>query len=306
VRFASLHDLDRRVISAVKRRGTVRRRPWVERGPFALVKSVPQIGFVVIAAVLLGNLAVLGNELADRRSPVLVDANGNPIDNPGRSTAATAGVRPTGPIDVVVGPDSALSVRAYLAERRSALRALIASGSTAPTVAVVSFSRAVRPSDLLRASYGLRVTKVLVHVHVDGRPTGSAVVVPGPGALASGVAAAVRPAIGPLREDATNNQRQGDTTKIYNDNDKAQRADYYAEAKANTYVADQLQYGGPYIYAVVVTGSPRLLLGAASHKDIRLIDVGGPGLTAEKIEPRGIFPEDVTTISDLVPLRGLR
>jgi hypothetical protein len=116
---------------------------------------------------------------------------------------------------------------------------------------------------------------------------------------------ALAPAVAALRRDQADNQRQGDTTSVTNDGDRALQADFYQEAKANRLEADQLQQGGPYIYAVVLATSPRLLLGLANRGDIRLIDIGPAGLAAARARPRGIFPEDRAIVSDVASLAGL-
>ena len=301
-----LRAWDRRILRWFRAGGGSRR---FEVGPFAVLRAVPQVGFLLIALVLLGDLAYAGHHLAGERAPILVDQDGHRITSTPTSPAPdddpAVVAAPTGAIDPQIGPDPAQDLKTYFSQRHKALRALVAAQERAPVAAVISFTHPVAPADLAKASYGTQITAVLVHVPIAGRTTGAGAVTLGPGPLAQSVAAAVKPAIQPLLDDARNNQSQGDTTVVVTSADAAQKADYYAEATANTAEAAAYRDGGAYIYAVVTAGSPSLLLGLASHAGIRLVDPGPVGLPVDKVVPEGIFCEDTTTVSEVVPLEGI-
>lgn len=305
--MARLSSLDRRLLPGLA--------PFLraQRGPFRVLAELPQLGFVILGALICVALAVVGQRLGDTRQAA-ADANRHGGPPAGPAAAATAPTAeqaiPSVLPDPVVGPVAGTTLADYVPPRLQELRSRAVAAPDAPALAVVSLSAYVPASavpDLLGA--GVRVEAVLVHVPVavagKRSPTPAGVV-----AVPGDPASALRTGLGRLADDldrqARDNQGQADSiTTIYNPSVQAQKDAFVQEAKVQRLEVATLRGGGPSVYAVLASGPTRALAAVVTRPRVRLVDLGAEGLVVADAEPHGLLPEDATAVSALERFDGL-
>ena len=270
-------------------------------GPARLLADVPQLGFVLIALMLLVDLAVVGQRVGDSRSRRATPVEASPV---AANTVGPAEVNIFGSSET--GPMPGTTVADYLAMRRAELARRAAGEPNAPAAAVVSFTAAEKPADVAKLLGGRPVSAVLVRVAVRGKVTGAGVLaISGPlgPALSKGIAALVTS----LGADAAANTNQGDTTTNTQIPVNAQQKQaFYDEAATEDAEIAVLRAGGPAIYGAVVSGTYSSLAALAGAPGIRLVDPADDGVSAAKVVPHALAPDDTTTVASLETLEGLK
>lgn len=269
-------------------------------GPARLLADVPQLGFVVIALLLLVNLAIVGQRVEDRRTASSV-VQPVPVIVP-----------PTGPAELDIfgtaqtGPLPGTAVAPYLVRRQAELARRVRREPGALAAAVVSFSAAEKPAAAVRLLAGRPVLAVCLRVQVRGKIT-DAGVLPVKGALAPALAKGIAAITASLSADAAANTHQGDTTTNTEiPVNAAQKQAFYAEAATENAEIAVLKVGGPAIYGAVVSGSYADLGRLAALPDVRLVDPADDPAQPAAIVPHALAPDDLSTVASLETLRGLR
>ena len=270
-------------------------------GPGRLLADVPQLGFVVIALVLLVNLAVVGQRLGDSRSARAASGTRAPVP----ATSA-------GPTEVNIfgsaetGPMPGIAVAPYVAMRQAELALRVAREPGAPAVAVVSFTAAQKPAALAKLLGGRPVSDVVIRVQVRGKIT-DAGTLRVTGALAPALSRGIAALLTALGADAAANTNQGDTTTNTQIPVNAQQKQaFYDEAATENAEIVVLKAGGPSIYGVVVSGTYSSLAALAAVRGVRLVDPADDGVAASAVLPHALAPDDTKTVASLETLEGLK
>jgi hypothetical protein len=250
---------------------------WTRRGPLALIRDVPQLGAVVVFALLLTGAAVVKTRHQPRAA-----ANGAPA--PGAS--ADPGVD-----NGVLGPQIGAKVPLYIAESRNKLVLIAAGHPDGVVMAVISFRTYQTPAQAAELLGPIPVKRVFY------RPT-----LPLNQAQARSVAVEdlvrdsrkefTRVATG-LTRDAAELRKVAATIQ----NDPVFKADH--ERDALIYSREAAILAGPCdcVFAVVVRTKLRLLLDLIGRPTVRVIEPSRPGARIEDFDYSGLLPEEKVTVT---------
>ena len=260
-------------------------------GPLRVLRVAPQAGLLLIGAlVLAGGLRAL---VVHRANPTvhIYDV----FDPAARASANAGGGGDEGTVTVsgTVGPAAGSSITGYVAKRQAALAAAADPGT--PVAAVVSFTTYRKAADVAALVPGATVVQVLVHAPVAGRPTLTGVV------RYDSLTQALTTAEAALRTEADANDQLAATTTPSTPELAAQAAEDRAEASSERTQATAYAQGGC-IYALVVSAPLATLRTLATSPGVRLVDIANPHAPADKIQPVGLYPDDVMKVTNPAPV----
>lgn len=244
---------------------------WTAAGPLAVLRDVPQLGALLIGALLLVNGVTAGNRV-DRR--------------PGTEAAEPGAVEDLLPYDGTLGPGLGEKVPAYITETKVTLRRYAPGRPDGTVIAVISFD-AYRTPEQVRDIVGpLQVRRILYRPPVklpEGQPRQAALqdVVNGSKKVFA------RHAIERERE-ARNLRGVIDT----NDHDPAQKAEDTKNEAIALREAKLLRGPCACIYGVVVRARLRLLMDALNLPGIRTIDISNVDAKLEEFTYTALLPEE--------------
>lgn len=265
---ASLRGLDQRLTS---------------RGPLALVREVPQLGFVVIAAVLLAGVATARSQEAERtraeqREQSAVQTVDPATGEEGEDVAVTA-----------LGPEVGTTVTAYTTAAALNLRQAALKGGDGPRVALVTFGAYRTPVQVRELLQGYPVVRAYLHAAAAGKNA-----VQLPVEVKGDVLASLTEAYRTTVQQRTTAQQefQGyvDTISVTTKEEQVFKDYYVAYAKASGIEAREYQSGCACVFSALVTGTPGQLLQLRSRSGVRAVEVAGPGLTAADLQVRPLLP----------------
>lgn len=274
---AALQAVDVRSLQTLDRRLTA-------RGPLALVREVPQIGFVAIAALLFGaSLAVVDQTAAQNRARArAAAAAADQVTAPGGDGGAQLGGRSS------LGPEVGQSTNTY--ENAAARSLREAAKQQGTRVALVSLTRYLTPAQAAASFAGLDVTRVYLRARAAGTEAVQLPVdIKGPllAALTKQYAALV-----PLRRAAEKSyQGYVDTLTVRTKEEASFRELYAQYARSSALEARAYATGCACVFAVVVSASPDQLTTLGGKPGIRSVDVAGKDLTTADLEIRPLLPE---------------
>ena len=247
---------------------------YAARGPLALLRDVPQLGLLLVAAVFLtGSGVALERSGSSRRAQAdrqAVDAS----------------------IPTTLGPAPGTKVAAYLAVTRK--RAVLVS-QTAPDhtyTALVSFSRYLTTAQSKLLLGDLEVKKVLAHVRL---PNAEVLPIPVTSDLVSDVdvtfAAVSKRKVRDRKEFLNLASTITGTTK-----EERQFKAFYADAAA-TALKEARAYGGgcACLFAALVRGKARDLAALPALSGVRAVDIGGGDDDTLQVQP--LLPEQTVTVT---------
>ncbi|MCW2600979.1 MAG: hypothetical protein JWM02_2808 [Frankiales bacterium] len=305
----SLRDLDNRVVPAAAQRvgalaeGFVVRRQrlgqwwrgidlsrlkeldarYVGSGPLALLRDVPQVGFVVIGLVFLAGAGTAvsreaaKNKLAQQQVIAPSTTTGSQVPSVAHGSST-------------LGPSEGDTVPHYLTV---AARGLMAAGTSAPDtarIALLSFSAYQTPLQVQTLLSGHHVLRVFLRAEVGGKDAAQlAADVKGDlaGSLTTAYAQAARG-----RLDAQKAyQGYVDTLTVTTKEDRAFKDLYAAFARSTGLEVKAYQQQCACVYAAVVSDSPSSLLQLRSRAGVRAIEVAAKGLTLQVIQLLPLLPE---------------
>ncbi len=243
------------------------------RGPLALVREVPAIGFVVIAAVFLAGSGVALARSGDDRRP-----------------DAGAGQQQSR----VLGPDPGASVPDYVALAAEGAAAASAARPEALRVALVSLSEYRRPQDVLDLLTGLEVQRAYLKV---------------PSSDPSEVLSAdVEDLVGDLEQlyAATATRKATDQAEFLalartidpaNDEQRRFKEFYELSARLAGREATAYRTGCACLFSVVVRGPARVLAALPALQGVRAVEVAPQGVPLDELRIRPLGPEQTLTAS---------
>lgn len=248
---------------------------FARRGPLAVVRDVPQVGLVVVAAVFLAGAGVA------------LARSGDDGARPGTSQEQPAASR-------VLGPEPGASVPEYVADAASRAAAASQERPDALHVALVSLTDYRRPQDVQDLFVGLEVQRAYLKV---------------PSSDPSEVLSAdVQDLVGDLRQlyastAARKATDQEEFLKLARTIDAAdaeqQRFKEFYELSASLAGKEATAYrtGCACLFALVVRGPARTLAALPALQGVRSVELAPRGVSLAELRVRPLGPEQVTTVA---------
>jgi hypothetical protein len=248
---------------------------WTGRGPLALLRDVPQLGAVAIAALVLANAVTISQRVHPNR------AAAKPVPT------SSASPEPGDPDDGHLGPLLGDKVPLYVQTARDHLQRAAQGSPDGEVVAVISLRSYRTPEqvnallpriEVLRVFFRapLRLPNGLVHdVEVHS--------------LVADTRKAIAQAGAARQAEANELLRVAATIQ----NDPAQKADQEKDAKIYQAEARLLRGGCDCVFGVVVRAKLRVLVDLLSS--VRVVDAGSPSGGPGDYEFTALLPEEKVT-----------
>jgi hypothetical protein len=255
---------------------------WTRRGPLALLREVPQLGAVLLGALLMVGLVTAKVRMKPERPP------------------ATAAEETPGPDDEVipgeagghVGPEIGDKVAIYVAEAKARLLRQAAGAPDGEVAAVISFESYRTPEQLREIVGHLVIRRVLFRA---------------PLRLPAGEIHTVRvrrKAIVETRKEmrhaaAVRAAQAGELLRVAAtiENDPVQKEDQERDAAVFQREAKILQGECTCVFAVVVRAKLRLLAELLAVPGIRVIDAGERDVPIDTYEFSAVMPDEKITVT---------
>lgn len=226
---------------------------YATAGPLALLRDVPQLGLLLVAAVFL-----TGASVALARSG-------------GEQKAASAQQQIDATAPTALGPDVGTSIDAYIADARK--RAVLVSQGSPDGVytAFVSFSKYLTPQQARLTLGELQVTKVVLHAQLpsaDVLPVAVEDMVPDLKKVTSDV---VRRKV----QDASEFTKLARSIQPKSKEEQQFQAFYLAAAKQATLEGMVFRGSCPCVIGALVRGQARELAALPAIAGIRAVEIGG-------------------------------
>lgn len=256
---------------------------WTRSGPLAVMREIPQLGALAIAAVVLVSGVTVKTRTEAQRTARTGTEQGSD-DQP-----------PAGDDRLAIGPQIGDSVQAYVDSTRTRLAGLAAGQPDAATVAVVSFGQYRTPSQV-QEILGPAATVVRIFYR--------------PSKLALTAAPPSETAVNDLVTDSRKEflrvaiTKEADAKELLKvastigDTDPAQKAEQLKDAAIYQEEAKQLRGDCACIYAVLVQTRLRVLVGLLDAPGVRAVDAGAPGARTGDYESyTALLPEEKVTVT---------
>lgn len=247
---------------------------FARRGPLALLRDVPQLGLLLVAAVFLAGAGV-----------ALYQSDANSRTDTVRRQVETA-------LPTTLGPAPGANIAAYVAGTRQRAAALSQGAPDRVYTALVSFSRYLT-ADQTRLLLGqLEVAKVLAHVQLP-----NAEVLPIP--VTSALAADVRTTFAAVSTRKIRDRKEflGLAATITSTaKEEAQFRAFYLDA-ARTAGKEAAAYATDCacLFAALVRGKARELAALPALSGVRAVDFGGGNDDTLQLQP--LLPEQKVTVT---------
>jgi hypothetical protein len=252
-------------------------------GPLALLREVPQVGFVLIGLVFLAGTATAVTREAsqNRRSaqqtvevapPSAASLPGEEVDDGSRT----------------LGPDVGEVVQSYLANASQGLAAAVSSAGT--RVALVSLRSYLTPGQLKQLLTGYHVNRIYLRAPAGGKDAAQ-LPVDVTGDLASSLPKAYAQAAHGRELARTSYQGYVDTLTVSTTEDQAFKDLYAAFAHSTAREAQAYKSSCACVYAAVVSATPKLLAELARKQPVRGLQVAGKGLVLGQLQVLPLLPE---------------
>lgn len=246
---------------------------WTAAGPLALLRDVPQLGAVLIGALLLTN-------------GITWRVRQDPVRPPGQAAESPAPGEDTVPDDGTLGPDLGERVSDYVKTTQARLRAAMPGSPDGTAVAVVSFAGYRTPEQVARSVGTLQVHRILYRAPV-ALPEGPVKQAPVQDVIADSKREFRRLA---AERDAEAKELRKVARTI--ENDPAQKAEDLRNAAIAEREVAILRGPCACIYGVVVRARLRLLADALNLTAVRAIDVSNVDAKVEDFTFTALLPED--------------
>lgn len=253
---------------------------YASRGPLALLRDVPQVGFVLIGLVFLAGAgtAVSREGAKDKQRVEVVIPGAEGEDNGSRT----------------LGPEAGEVVQTYFADAKEGLAAVAKTSSS--RVALVSLRGYLTPGQVKELLSGYRVQRIYLRSRAGGKDAAQ-LSIDIIGNLASALPKAYAQAA--HGRDLARQSYQGyvDTLTVSTSEDQAFKDLYAAFATSTAAEANDYRGSCPCVYAVVVSATPRQLNELARKQAVRGVEVAGKGLMLGQLQVLPLLPE----VTDVVP-----
>lgn len=250
---------------------------WTAAGPLALLRDVPQLGALLIGALLLTN-------------GIVWRVRQDPVRPPGQQAGSPAG-EDTIPDDGTLGPDLGERVSEYVKTTQTRLRTTMPGSPDGTVVAVVSFAAYRTPEQVAEAVGTLQVHRILYRVPLP-LPEGPVQQAPVQDVVADSKREFRRYAAERAAE-AAELRKVAATIE----NDPAQKAEDLRNAALAEREVKILRGRCACIYGVVVRARLRLLTDALNLTSIRAIDISNVDAKVEDFTFTALLPEDKRVVT---------
>jgi hypothetical protein len=257
---------------------------YTRRGPLALLREVPQLGFVVIAGVFLaGTGTAVSREAANNRradqQTVLAPVTA-PTELPGEEAGSST-----------LGPEVGATVPAYLTHAAQGLAAAARSAPTTSRTALVSFTGYETPAQVEAMLSGYQAVRLYLRARAGGKDAAQLPVDVRGGALAATLTKAYAQAAAGRVAAQKAYQGYVDSLEVVTKEDQAFKDLYAAFARSTGVEAREYGRGCACVYAAVVTATPTRLLQLRSRSGVRGLEVAGKGLALPDLQLLPLLPE---------------
>ena len=260
---------------------------FASKGPLALVREVPQLGFLVVAAVFV----TAGGVALARSGP----------DSSGSSQTTTAG-DPGGA--AVVGPEPGAGVADYVAATRARVVDLNRADPDRTYTALVSFVAYAKVESIEKLVSEVEVAQVFVRAKAAG-PTAEVVPV-----TVQDLVTDVRKVYAGLAQRKAADQRSNleqarSIASSTSETDIAFRAEFLRQAQVEGKEAAAFRTSCNCVFAVLVEGKARDLAELIATEGVRTVDVAVAGAEPEEVAVQEYFlPEDSGVVPERPKLPG--
>ncbi len=276
----SLHALDTRSLAQLDARLT-------RTGPLAFVREVPQVGFLVIAAVFLAGAGTAVSQEADRnRAAQRASAEQQQVIGGGNETLIAR---------AVLGPDVGDQTTAYEAKAKVSLTG--ARGND-ERIALVSLGGYRTPAQLAALLRGTTTERVFLRARAAGAEAAQ-LPVDIKGDLLTDLRAAYATAVTGRLAAQKAYQGYVDTLVVTTSDEQNFKDLYVAFAKATGIEAAQYKGGCACVFAAVVRGTPAQLTALTTRSGVRAVEVAGKGQQLADVQVQPLLPE----VRGVVPKR---
>jgi hypothetical protein len=255
---------------------------YASHGPLALLRDVPQLGLLLVAAVFISGAGV-----ALARSGT-------------QHRADTTRQRAEATIPTTLGPPPGSNIAAYVAATRKRARLVSQAAPDGMYTALVSFSRYLTPQQTRLLLAELEVKKVLAHVQLP-----SAEVLPIP--VTSTLVEDVQTTFSEIAKRKVRDRKEFlnlASSITGTAADEKQYKAFYTEA-AKTAGKEASAYGRDCacVFAALVRGKARDLAVLPALSGVRAVDIGGGDDDTLQLQP--LLPEQKVTVTrPIVPAGG--
>ena len=255
---------------------------YATSGPLALLRDVPQLGLLLIAAVFFTGAGVaLARSGGEQRA---VDAQ-QQID----ATAPEA-----------LGPEVGTSVDAYIASSRQRAVKVSQASPDEEYTALVSFSKYLTPQQARLTLGELEVTKVVLHAQL---PTADVLPV-----AVDDMVRDVRKLYGDIvrrkKQDASEFTKLAASIQPQSEEEKQFKAFYLAAAKQATTEAMAYNRDCPCVIGALVRGKARELAALPAISGIRVVEIGSRTRDDDTLLIRPLSPEQTGVVKKIATPSG--
>jgi hypothetical protein len=242
------------------------------RGPLALLRDVPQLALLLVAAVFVsGSLAAVRLAEPEQRPPSAAPTGDQVL------RSATLGV-PAG-----------TDVDAHLADTRDLLETLAVRAADTRYLALVSLDRHVPIAEVTRLTEG--VDLVRAYLRAPDQPNGETIEVPLSGVTVGAVLPALCAATsGRKASEAESLRSLAETIEVSTPEEQLQKDDFVQEA--DRAAAEAAAFGGDCatLFALVVQGEARALAGLLDREGVRGVEAAPVGVELLDLQVVPLLP----------------
>ena len=246
---------------------------FTRRGPLAVVREVPQVGLVAVAAVFLAGAGV-------------ALARGGDDGPRGASTSVSASSR-------VLGPEVGADVQAYVETSREAAVERARDRPDAEHLALVSLSEYRTPEAVAELLGGLEVQRAYLRVPADDP---SEVL----SAEVSDLVADLAPLYAATAARKAQDQREFARLAATIDATSAEQREfkefYELSARIAGREAEAYRNGCACVFSVVVRSTAATLAELPALQGVRAVELAAAGVTLQELRIRPLGPEATTTV----------
>ncbi|HVF06783.1 MAG TPA: hypothetical protein VNA20_18245 [Frankiaceae bacterium] len=250
---------------------------WASGGPLALLREVPQLGAVLLAAlVLVSSITVFS-----RNRP---ESQAGPGAGPGQTEDEFG--------DGTLGPDIGEDVAAYERTNIERLGRLGTKYRDRQVVAVVQFKAYLTPEQVRDLIGPIQARRAFYRASALKLPNGIVRTTPVEDLVVDS-RRAFREAARLRAKEARELAKVAATIE----NDPAQKTEHEKDARLAQREADVLRGRCACVFAIVVRAQLRLLLDALRIPELRVIDVSDPGAELDELTYSALLPEETTIVT---------
>lgn len=259
---------------------------YARTGPLGLVRDVPQVGFVVIAALILAGAGTVASRESSRSRAAAQQSSEQPTVGPTQQPSD----------DTSLGPEVGQRTTAYEVAAAQTVTAAVAGSPDSTRVALISFRAYRTPAQVDAMLSGYTVRRVFLRAQAGGRDAAQL-----PVDIHSNLLVELRRAYASTAKGRLDAQRsyQGyvDTLTVTTKDEQAFKNLYAAFAKSTGIEAKAYKSGCACVYAAVVEGKASRLQLLRARPAVRAVEVAGSGLKLTQLQVLPLLPE----VTGIVP-----